>query len=111
MIEKLNDTVRCAFDNAKFYKFAYYLMTTYQIDVDDVDLEILVALFKLFLNSPSITIGTNMTQILTTMSKIQGQTSDFDKNTKINLDDKLLDQLNKNSEENNLDTVYTKKER
>lgn len=65
-------------------------MKAYQIDLNKVDSEILMALFKLFLNSDPA-IGADITQILTAMSEIQKQTSNFNKQT--DLGSELFSQL------------------
>ncbi|MBQ9491724.1 MAG: hypothetical protein IJU86_03000, partial [Firmicutes bacterium] len=89
MIEKLSE-VKATFDSAEFDKFADYLMKSYQINLNEVDSEIWVALFKLFLNS-NPAIGANITQILTAMSEFQKQTENFTK--QVDLNTELLGQL------------------
>ena len=90
MIEKLNAEVTGTFYGAVFDNFADYLMKSYQINLNEVDSEVWVALFKLFLNS-NPAIGANIGQVLTTMLQIQKNTEDFTEQA--NLDKKILCEL------------------
>ncbi len=101
MIEKLDSGIKDTFDSAEFDKFAYYLMRAYQINLNEVDSEIWVALFKLFLNS-NPAIGADITQILTAMSEIQKQTNNFKKQT--DLASELLSKLSFDLNEESLNT-------
>ncbi len=98
IIDKLsnNGNATGVFLSMNIFDFIEALKKHYYVDMKSVNPEILVALFKLFLNSP-ISICANITQVLTAISEIQKQTNNFE--DQVDLDSGLLKQLSCDSQE------------